>query len=388
MKTNALLSIQIMGLLALFMISCSKDDTNDHWTLPVSAPILYHVVDTVYTPFFTSGTYGMDLFLFWGYEKGNLYITAPQGVLIKNQTPYVLSWDHNLDLGNYTISMKAENSLGTAKDSFILVSRFGGNFIRTYNYHPESSVDGLSIGQPVQFDQKGWLNYSDPWDSENSFSGKWSWISDNKIQASYSKGGQLNNYSFQATFGYNNIDGLPKLNGYWYEGEVPVPGEEKGYISFNFDKDSVFTNLFYRHNMQWVPGFASEDYPQIYHPYDPIEKQKFGGWFTAFCGASPYEKGYRLYLGVDKKIFRGKKTDTENWSWVSDKEIQGTFMKHSDFLGSDDNFISFKGTVSMANGLPFISGYWYSGKEVIQGREAGEIKMYYENWDDWWGAGW
>ncbi|MCK0147631.1 hypothetical protein MWU78_18395 [Arenibacter sp. F26102] len=388
MKTKSFLTIVVLGIMALGIVSCSNEDTGDSQNLPVSAPIFYHVVDTVYTPFFTAGSFSFNNFLFWGNNKGNLSISAPDGVQMKNQAPYVLSWDKNLGLGIYPVNITAKNSEGFAEDNIVLVSELGGDFVMTYNHNSESTIHGMSIRKPVHFNEKGELWYNDPWDSGNSISGSWSCISKNEIEGSYSKSGQIDQYFLKVTLNYDNLTGLPKLNGYWYETE-PAMGQEKGVISFNFDRDSEFATTYYSQNKQWDPNFASEDFPQIYHPFDSIKQSDFGGWFTAYCDAIPNEKGYRLYLGVDKKIFRGVENSKETWSWVSDNEIQGTFMEHSDFVESEDKFITFKGSVAMDHrGLPVISGYWYTGKEAAEGLEAGKIKLYYENWDDWWGEGW
>lgn len=381
MKTRTSIASLIFAIMTISIISCSKDDNPfDYLNRSASAPVLHHIVDSIYTPFFTSGEDTLAGYIFWGYENGKLSLSAPNGVLLKNEEPYLLSWENNLDAGVYPITVTAENSKGTTKDNLVLVSSFGGNFVGTYNYHPDSD-DGMSKGRPFYFDPDGTLWYHDPWDYGNSIEGNWHWAtnSNNEIQGSYKKHGQIGDYLFRATFVYDKDTGLPVLSGQWYETAGAASGKKKGKISFSFDKDSEFTVAYDKENRAWDLASDNQDYPQISDFWDTGDRDKFGGWFIANCTDGPDQKTYRLYLGLDKKIFRGKKNEDETWSWLSDNEIQGTFMEHQDFEGAKEKFITFKGIVSTDwDSIILIKGHWYHGKEVIEGKEAGEIGIYWE----------
>lgn len=382
MKTKKFLALEILGSMAIIIASCSKeDDTVERVPLTVSPPHFRHIVDTIYTPFFTSGSYGFDDYLFWGNENGEISINAPNGTVWKPDYPYSLSWDQNLNLGDYPITLTATNSKGSAEDNFILVSSLGGYFVRTYNYHP-ASKDEMSKPQSFYFEPNGHFRYIDPWDYGNSIDGSWSWLSKNEIQGSYSKNGQMSKYSFKATLDNDKDTGHLKMNGYWYEGAKPTLGKEKGYNSFDFYKDIKSDPV----NGQWPLMYVA--HPQIESFSNPIDKDKFGGWFSVYCDAGPNEKGYMLYLGVDKNIFRGDKNNKEIWSWTSGNEIQGAFMEHTDFNGLEGSYITFKGSISLdSHGFPMIKGTY--SKETVVGEETGTIKFVYIymgdkwEWSDW-----
>lgn len=383
MKTKTFLPFGILFSTAIILISCSKDDNAlDYLNQPDSAPKLRHVADSIYTSFFTPGAIDLnDHIITWGNHKGKLSVTAPTGIQLDRELQNWLSWNQNLDLGTYPITLTAENSKGKAEDKFILVSRFGGYFVRTYNNHPGSTND-MSIRQSFYFDPNGDLRFDDFWDDGNSVAGNWRWASKTEIQGSYSKHGKLDRHSFKATLDYDKDTGFPLLNGFWFEGTELVSGKEKGQIMFNYDKDFEYTAVYDELYRTWG------NYPQIYtytNPLiNPIDQDKFAGWFSASCVTSSDSTNYRLYLGADKKIFRGTGNENETWSWLSDSEIQGTFMVHQDFEDEEVKFITFRGMVSIdPNGFPIINGHWYLGKEVVEGQEAGEVIIVNDPWWEW-----
>lgn len=269
------------------------------------------------------------------------------------------------------------------------VSPFQGWYIKTYNRDPKAT-DGMGRMQPIFFGDEGEISYDDPWDYGNSIHGNWSWLSDTEIHGTYLKGGQTDKYSFKASLEYDVKTDLPRFTGFWYEGEAATPGTEKGHIAFYYDKDAEFFISYSGLHTSEEEAIDWDEYPQIYYHRNYHGKDRFGGWFTAYFnfknGSFDYtnSKSYKIYFGTAGEIFRGKKKEVDKWTWISENEIQGTFIDHSDYAESEDRPITFTGKISYDEntGFPVVKGSWYYGKEVNIGSEAGDILINYQDWSN------
>lgn len=214
MKTLRLMAIAVT--VALF--SCSSDDD------PAAAPALSFSEVNLETPFFTEGATEAPA-LEWNGDVGTISMdNSIQGLSI-DATNGTISWDKSLPLGINDFKVIATNSAGAKEVSIQIDNQFTGDFIGGYNVDPESEL--LTSDFELKFNADGTMNVMDG--IESIASGTWT----------------LTGTTFTSVYTYNtsgtyslimdiiHSDTEAHIEGYWYEGDDPVTGTERGFIKLN-----------------------------------------------------------------------------------------------------------------------------------------------------------
>ncbi|MGI9542279.1 MAG: hypothetical protein ACR2MX_03415, partial [Cyclobacteriaceae bacterium] len=204
---------------AMALLSCSSDDET-----AVVAPVLSFNDVNLETPFFTEGATETPS-LEWNGAVGTLSLDGQiQGVSL-DATDGTIEWDKSLPLGLNDVKVVATNSAGTNAVTIQIDNQFTGDFIGGYNTDPESEL--LSYDFELKFNADGTMNVMDG--GEAIASGTWS----------------LSGTTFTSVYTYNSSgtyslimdiihsDTEARIEGYWYDGDNPAAGNERGFIKLD-----------------------------------------------------------------------------------------------------------------------------------------------------------
>lgn len=211
-------TLRFFALLAVIpLLSCSNDDG-----IAVVAPSLSFNQASIETPFFTEGTSEAPT-LSWNGEEGTLSLSKPvQGVTI-DPTDGTISWDKSLPLGLNDFQVIATNSVGTNTVDIQIDNRFSGYFIGGFNEDPESEL--LNFYFEFKYNADGTMDVM--YGGEAIADGTWS-LSGTSFTTVYTYHSGGNAVSLVMDIIYDNT--TAHIEGFWYEGDNPVQGNESGFI--------------------------------------------------------------------------------------------------------------------------------------------------------------
>lgn len=214
-------TLQFFAIMAVIALgSCSSDDDSG-----IVGPNLSFNEVSFETPFFTEGNTETPS-LNWNGEVGTLSLgNEIQGVSL-NTTDATISWDKSLPVGISNIQLLATNSAGVHSVNIQIDNQFIGDFIGGYNSDPNS--EELNFDFELKFNADGTMNVMEG--GESIASGTWT----------------LSGTTFTSVYEYNNNGGIyslimdiihtdteARIEGFWYDGDDPVEGNEEGFIKLD-----------------------------------------------------------------------------------------------------------------------------------------------------------
>lgn len=215
-------------LLGIFGILVACDEGGvDCGTTPLAPacsdpPTISYSQPTYVSAFFSTGSTPAPT-VAWNGATGTLSLMGTVTGVTLDASTGVVSWDESLPIGVNAVQVVATNPAGDGTASFDIDNRFEGHFEGAYNNDPNSET--VSSAFEMTFHGDGSMTVLD----QGTFEGMGTWTrSGTTITAvyEYEAGNPL---TVEGDVTHDASEAV--LEGFWYNGDEAVAGEEQGFVS-------------------------------------------------------------------------------------------------------------------------------------------------------------